>query len=110
MMMRRVWSLVLMFAGVALLRPVHVMGQGEMFELGNQLYQEDDFAGAIEAYEAVLEVGWESPDLYYNLGNSYFKFGDLGRSILHCIGWNSRGGSAHPGAHRRTIDRRSSTP
>jgi tetratricopeptide (TPR) repeat protein len=82
MMMRRVWSLVLMFAGVALLRPAHVLGQGEMFELGNQLYQEDDFAGAIEAYEAVLEAGWESPDLYYNLGNSYFKLGELGRSIL----------------------------
>ena len=54
-----------------------------MFELGNRLYQEDDFAGAIEAYEAVLASGWESPVLYYNLGNSYFKFGGLGRSILH---------------------------
>ena len=63
--------------------PDHVAGQGEMFELGNRLYQEDDFAGAIEAYEAVLASGWESPALYYNLGNSYFKFGGLGRSILH---------------------------
>ena len=83
MMRRHAWSLVLTFAGVAALGPVHVLGQGEMFELGNRLYQEDDFAGAIEAYEAVLAAGWESPALYYNLGNSYFKFGDLGRSILH---------------------------
>ncbi|HCR04428.1 MAG TPA: hypothetical protein DIU18_04510 [Gemmatimonadetes bacterium] len=82
MMMRRVWPLVLMFVNLALLRPVHVLGQEEMFELGNQLYQEDDFAGAIDAYGAVLEAGWESPDLYYNLGNSYFKIGELGQSIL----------------------------
>jgi len=68
--------------GGAALGPSRVLGQGEMFELGNRLYQEDDFAGATEAYEAVLASGWESPALYYNLGNSYFRSGDLGRSIL----------------------------
>lgn len=52
------------------------------FERGNRLYQETDFAGAKEAYEAVLEAGLESCDLYYNLGNAYFKTGELGSSIL----------------------------
>jgi tetratricopeptide (TPR) repeat protein len=56
--------------------------QSEIFERGNQLYQEGDFAGAIEAYQAVQAAGFESPELYYNLGNAYFKSGDLGRSIL----------------------------
>lgn len=81
-MRRHLRSLLVTLTGVAVLGLVHVLGQGEMFELGNRLYQEDDFAGAIEAYEAVLASGWESPALYYNLGNSYFKSGDLGRSIL----------------------------
>ena len=81
-MRRHLRSLLVTLTGVAVLGLGHVLGQGEMFELGNRLYQEDDFAGAIEAYEAVLASGWESPELYYNLGNSYFKSGDLGRSIL----------------------------
>jgi tetratricopeptide (TPR) repeat protein len=56
--------------------------QNEIFERGNQLYQEEDFLGAIEAYEAVRSAGFEGADLHYNLGNAYFKAGNLGRSIL----------------------------
>jgi len=56
--------------------------QGELFEQGNQLYQQEDFAGAIGAYEAVVSAGWESAALHYNLGNAYFKTGELGRAIL----------------------------
>jgi len=69
--------------GVAgLVAPVSVWAQGELFEQGNQLYQRQDFPGAIDAYEAVLSAGWESAALHYNLGNAYFKVGELGRSIL----------------------------
>lgn len=65
-----------LFAAMAL------QAQQEIFERGNQLYQEGDFAGAVEAYEAVRAAGFESAALHYNLGNAYFKTGDLGRSIL----------------------------
>ncbi|MFQ5551189.1 MAG: tetratricopeptide repeat protein, partial [Gemmatimonadales bacterium] len=27
--------------------------------------------------------GWASPELYYNIGNSYFKTGEIGKSILY---------------------------
>ena len=66
----------------ALLAPRALSAQTEIFERGNQLYQEGDFTGAIEAYEAVRAAGFVSPTLNYNLGNAYFKSGDLGRSIL----------------------------
>ncbi len=56
--------------------------QEEIFQQGNRLYQESDFVGAIEAYEAVRAAGFESADLFYNLGNAYFKSGELGRAIL----------------------------
>jgi len=56
--------------------------QEEIFERGNQLYQDGDFAGAVDAYEAVRSAGFESAALHYNLGNAYFKSGELGRSIL----------------------------
>jgi hypothetical protein len=65
---------------VSLVSPAHA--QEEIFERGNQLYQEGDYEGAIEAYQAVISAGFDSPDLHYNLGNAYFKAGELGRSIL----------------------------
>jgi tetratricopeptide (TPR) repeat protein len=62
--------------------PHHLRAQEEIFERGNQLYQEGDFQGAVEAYQALSAAGFESAALHYNLGNAYFKSGDLGRSIL----------------------------
>jgi hypothetical protein len=59
-----------------------VAAQEELIERGNQLYQESDFPGALEAYQTVLAAGFEGADLYYNMGNAYFKTGDLGNSIL----------------------------
>ncbi|MGW8265141.1 MAG: tetratricopeptide repeat protein, partial [Longimicrobiales bacterium] len=53
-----------------------------LFETGNRFYQENDLDAALDAYRGLLEAGYESPDLHYNLGNTYFKMGDLGRSIL----------------------------
>lgn len=66
-------------AGMA---PAAVSAQAELFEQGNQLYQQEEFQGAIDAYQAVLSAGWESAALHYNLGNAYFKAGELGRAIL----------------------------
>jgi len=56
--------------------------QQELFEQGNQRYQEGDWAGALASYQAVLDAGFESADLHYNLGNAYFKSGRLGPAIL----------------------------
>jgi tetratricopeptide (TPR) repeat protein len=71
---------VILAAGVPAVAPL--AAQEEIFTRGNQLYQAEDYAAAIEAYEAILAGGFESHELYYNLGNAYFKVGDLGRSIL----------------------------
>jgi tetratricopeptide (TPR) repeat protein len=62
--------------------PGRATAQGEIFEHGNQLYQQGDYAGAVEAYKAVLTAGYDGAALHYNLGNAYFKSGDLGHAIL----------------------------
>lgn len=49
---------------------------------GNRLYQDEDFEGAIDAYRSVLDSGLESGDLYFNLGNAWFRAGELGPAIL----------------------------
>ena len=45
-------------------------------------YIRNDFATAIRIYEALLQQG-ESADIYYNLGNSYYKSGEIARAILN---------------------------
>ena len=46
-------------------------------------YQESDFEGALSSYLRVVEAGLESGEVYYNIGNAYFKVGDLARAILY---------------------------
>jgi tetratricopeptide (TPR) repeat protein len=60
-----------------------VAGQEAFFEEGNRLYQEGDFSGAIELYGRILESGLESGELHYNLGNAWFRLGELGPAVLH---------------------------
>lgn len=45
-------------------------------------YIKNDYATAIQIYENMLQQG-ESADVYYNLGNSYYKSGDIARAILN---------------------------
>lgn len=45
-------------------------------------YMKNDFETAIRLYESMLEQG-ESADIYYNLGNSFYKTGNIARAILN---------------------------
>jgi len=59
------------------------VAQETFFEEGNLQYQNGEYEGALNSYLQILEAGFESAALHYNIGNSYFKLGDLGRSILY---------------------------
>jgi hypothetical protein len=56
-----------------------------VFDQANQAYQQRDFAAAIVGYVSILEQGKESAAVYMNLGNAYFKQGDLGRAVLNYL-------------------------
>lgn len=44
-------------------------------------YDTKEYNTAIDLYEQLLKEGFTSFQLYYNLGNSYYKNGELGRAI-----------------------------
>lgn len=49
---------------------------------GNNDYVNGDFESAIEKYHAVLDSGYQSPELFYNLGNAYFKSHKLTMALV----------------------------
>lgn len=53
-----------------------------LWDRANTAYINGDYHGAVEGYEAILAGGRSSVKLCYNLANSYFKEGRLGKAIL----------------------------
>lgn len=52
------------------------------FEAANELYESGHFEEATTAYRQLVDAGFRHESLFYNLGNGYFKQGDIGRAIL----------------------------
>jgi len=53
------------------------------FAKANQEYAAGDFKAAIQDYEELVRSGRDTPNLFYNLGNGYFRQKDFGRAILN---------------------------
>lgn len=60
-----------------------VMTPERDFYRANLYYEAGNYAGAIEKEVSILDKGLKSGNLYYNLGNAYFKNGELGKAILN---------------------------
>lgn len=46
-------------------------------------YIRNDFAASVEMYENILKNEGESSDIYYNLGNSYYKMNNIAKAVLN---------------------------
>ncbi len=57
--------------------------QNEELNKANSLYKQTDYQGASQLYEDIAIRYGVSPELYYNIGNAYYKAGEVGRSILN---------------------------
>lgn len=55
----------------------------ESFSKANQLYKKGDYLQAIENYEAIENLGLQSAEVYYNLGNCFFKTNQLAPAIFN---------------------------
>jgi tetratricopeptide (TPR) repeat protein len=51
------------------------------FDQANRLYEQGKFADAATGYQQLIAAGHTSATVYYNLGNAWFKAGQLGRSV-----------------------------
>src|SRR5688572_8434831 len=52
------------------------------FAKANQAYSEGRFQEAADDYQALVDSGRWHANLFYNLGNAWFRLGDFGKAIL----------------------------
>lgn len=70
----------LWLAGVATLFAQEPAAQ---FARANKEYASGEFKAAIADYEELVRAGQDAPNLFYNLGNAYFRQKDFGHAILN---------------------------
>ncbi len=66
------------------LLPVLVYAQTEdqLFVEANRLYRAESFETALDAYLNIISSGHVTGELYYNIGNTYYKLGEFGKAVL----------------------------
>ena len=52
-------------------------------QTADEAYQQNQFEEAIRQYEELLATEGESADVYYNLGNSYYKSQHIAKAVLN---------------------------
>jgi len=62
-----------------------VSGQDKesLFNEATGLYQAGAYDQALETYQRILEMGYESGPVYYNMGNCLYKLQNIGQAILY---------------------------
>jgi tetratricopeptide (TPR) repeat protein len=68
--------------GLVLAQPSFAQPDADFLK-ANQSYAVGDFQSAIKGYEAAVQARSFSANLFYNLGNAYFRAGDFGAAILN---------------------------
>ena len=68
---------------LALLITLGAFAQNALLEKADKHYTSEEYKLAIESYEELVNSDVESAELYYNLGNAYYKSGFVTQAILN---------------------------
>jgi tetratricopeptide (TPR) repeat protein len=63
--------------------PFSASGVLAEYEQGHGAYQAGDYQKAAACYEAAVHAGYQAFELYYNLGNCYYKLNQIGKCLLY---------------------------
>lgn len=56
-----------------------------LFYRANDYYEQADYESALEAYQGILEKGYTSGSVYYNLANTYYRLGEKGMALVNFL-------------------------
>lgn len=68
---------------LAILFTTAVFAQSELLQKANENYSKQQYKQAIEGYNQILAANLEAPEVYFNLGNAYYKTGQYTLAILN---------------------------
>jgi len=68
---------------LAILLTATAFAQTDLLQKANELYTKDQIKQSIDVYNQILMTNMESPEVYYNLGNAYYKTKQYTLSILN---------------------------
>ena len=55
----------------------------DSFEKANLLYNNAQYVESLENYNEIIDSGYQSAELFYNMGNCYYKINDIANAILY---------------------------
>ena len=58
-------------------------GVDELWQNANAAYEQGDWAGATDIYTKIADQGYESAQLYYNMGNAYYRQQEPAKAVLY---------------------------
>lgn len=72
---------------IASAQPVYAQSptSAESMKSANDLYNIERYQEAAQSYERLVGLGYDDKDLFYNLGNAYYKQDDVGRAVLNYL-------------------------
>lgn len=76
-------QIIVFILSVVLVSNIAVFGQENNIKTANDLYASGKFEDAAKMYEQLIQNEGISPEIYYNLGNAYYKLNETGLSILN---------------------------
>ncbi|HVN47842.1 MAG TPA: tetratricopeptide repeat protein [Bacteroidota bacterium] len=74
-----IFCLMLLFSGM---NSLHAQAPDTLFFQANDLYRAGNFQDAAKNYDSILQQGFVNADVYYNLGDSYYRCGKLAPAII----------------------------
>lgn len=82
-MRKIIWMLILSAVALGARAEERTDDSRTLWERAGRLYAAGDYNGAVATYDSIVNQGWESAELYYNLGCANFKAGKNGKAILN---------------------------
>lgn len=79
---RLIICFVLVFFNFSLLAE-NISDISSIIKSAEEAYKQKNYSKSIELYQKILNQHYESFEIYYNLGNAYFKNNQLGKAILY---------------------------
>jgi tetratricopeptide (TPR) repeat protein len=80
---RKFWIAVVLIIVICHLSIVNCFAQDALYEKAILHYQKAEYDSAIATYEQLLGTGAEAVEVYYNLGNCYYKTGHVAKAIVN---------------------------